>query len=94
MEFKGDEQEGLTLAMRLLNDHPWSSGLPFPTHGMVSSNAGVHNPPLYTWIMAALWAPTHDPVAVARLIALINVLCLYSAVAAGPAGAWTNRGRC
>jgi hypothetical protein len=78
MEFKGDEQEGLTLAMRLLNDHPWSSGLPFPTHGMVSSNAGVHNPPLYTWIMAALWAPTHDPVAVARLIALINVLCLYS----------------
>ncbi len=78
MEFKGDEQESLTLAMRLLNDHPWSSGLPFPTHGMVSSNAGVHNPPLYTWVMAALWAPTHDPVAVARLIALVNVLCLYS----------------
>lgn len=77
MEFKGDEQEGLTLAMRLLADRPWSSGLPFPTHGMVTSNV-VHNPPLYTWIIAALWAPTQDPVAVARLIALINVLCLYS----------------
>jgi hypothetical protein len=85
MEFKGDEQEGLTLAMRLLNDHPWSSGLPFPTHGMVSSNAGVHNPPLYTWIMAALWAPTQDPVAVARLIALVNVLCLY------PLWLWARR---
>lgn len=77
MEFKGDEQEGLNLAMRLLNDHPWSSALPFPTHGMVSSNV-VYNPPLYTWIIAALWAPTHDPVAVARLIALVNVACLYS----------------
>ena len=45
MEFKGDEQESLTLAMRLLADHPWSSGLPFPTHGMVSSNAGRAQPP-------------------------------------------------
>ena len=52
---------------------------------MVSSNAGVHNPPLFTWIIAALWAPTHDPVAVARLIALINVLCLY------PLWRWARR---
>jgi len=85
MEFKGDEQEGLALAMRLLSDHPWSSSLPFPTHGMVSSNAGVHNPPLYTWLIAALWAPTQDPVAVARLIALVNVLCLY------PLWLWARR---
>lgn len=85
MEFKGDEQEGLNLAMRLLADRPWSSGLPFPTHGIVSSNAGVHNPPLYTWIIAALWAPTRDPVAVARLIAIINVICLY------PLWLWARR---
>lgn len=85
MEFKGDEQEGLTLAMRLLADRPWSSGLPFPTHGMVSSNAGVHNPPLYTWIIAAFWAPTRDPVAVARLIAIVNVICLY------PLWLWARR---
>ena len=84
MEFKGDEQEGLNLAMRLLNDQPWLSGLPFPTHGMVSSSV-VHNPPLYTWIIAALWAPTQDPVAVARLIALINVLCLF------PLWLWARR---
>lgn len=84
MEFKGDEQEGLNLAMRLLADHPWSSDRPWPTHGMVSSNV-VNNPPLYTWIMAALWAPTQDPVTVTRLIALINVLCLY------PLWLWARR---
>lgn len=84
MEFKGDEQEALNLAMRLLADHPWSSGRPWPTHGMVSSNV-VHNPPLYTWIMAALWAPTQDAVTVTRLIALINVLCLY------PLWLWARR---
>jgi hypothetical protein len=84
MEFKRDEQEALNLAMGLLIEHPWFSPRSWPTHGMLSSN-GVANAPLFTWIIAAIWAPTRDPVAVARFVALINALCLY------PLWLWARR---
>ena len=76
MEFKGDERESLLHAMRLIADRPWSSDQPFPAYGLISSN-GVGNAPLFTWIIAALWAPTRDPLWVTGLIALINVVTLY-----------------
>lgn len=84
MEFKRDEQEALNLAIRFLADRPWSSPRGWPTHGMLSSN-GVANAPLFTWIVAAAWVPTRDPVAVARAIALANTLCLY------PLWCWARR---
>ena len=76
MEFKGDEQEALRLAVQLIADHPWSSAAPWPTHGMMSSN-GVGNAPLFTWLVAAAWAVFENPVWVARWIAIANVVCLY-----------------
>ena len=76
MEFKGDERESLLHAMRLIDEHPWSSDKPFPAYGLISSN-GVGNAPLFTWIIAALWAPTRDPLWVTGLIALVNVVTLY-----------------
>jgi hypothetical protein len=84
MEFKADEQEALKLSMALLADRPWASDRPFPAHGMPTSNT-VPLPPLYTWLVAALWAPTRDPIGVATLIALINSLCLY------PLWRWARR---
>src|SRR5262245_53942989 len=76
MEFKADEQEALRLAAQLIADRPWASSNPWPTHGMLSSN-GVANAPLFTWIVAAAWAPARDLVTVARVIGIVNVLCLY-----------------
>src|SRR5262245_21679680 len=84
MEFKADEQEALRLSTALLADRPWSSDRPFPAHGMPTSNT-VPLPPLYTWLVAALWAPTGDPIAVARLIALLNTVSLY------PLWRWARR---
>src|SRR5207237_6897834 len=69
---------------RLLDAHPWSSANPWPTHGMTSS-AGVGNAPLFTWIVAAAFAPTRSPLAVAGLIALVNAACLY------PLWRWARR---
>src|SRR5262249_18492446 len=76
MEFKADEAEALRLAIAFLADHPLSSSAAWPTHGMLSSN-GVGLAPLYTWAIAAFWAPTGDPIAVARIIAALNACCLY-----------------
>jgi hypothetical protein len=84
MEFKRDEQEWLTLAIRLLADRLWASPSTWPTYAIASSN-GVAIPPLFTWILAAAWASTRDPVAVARVIAAINVVCLY------PLWLWARR---
>jgi hypothetical protein len=84
MEFKGDEQEALTLGTNLIRDHPWSSAAPWPAHGMISS-AQVHNAPLFTWIVALFWALTHHPVGVAALIALVNTFCLI------PLWLWARR---
>jgi hypothetical protein len=75
MEFKSDERVSLELAIQLLGDHPWSSAQPFPSHGLISSN-NIGNAPLFTWIVAPLWALTHHPVGVTALIAVINALCL------------------
>jgi Dolichyl-phosphate-mannose-protein mannosyltransferase len=75
MEFKGDERQSLEMAIQFLNDHPWSSTAPWPSHGLISSN-GVGNAPLFTWMVAAFWALTPHPVGVTALIALVNVLCL------------------
>ncbi len=75
MEFKADERQSLEMAIQFLNDHPWSSTAPWPSHGLISSN-GVGNAPLFTWMVAAFWALTPHPVGVATLIALVNVLCL------------------
>ena len=84
IEFKRDEQEALNLSIQFLTDRPWSSSNPWPTHGMLSSN-GVPNTPLFIWVIAALWAPTHDPLAVTGAIALMNALCLY------PLWRWARR---
>src|SRR5687767_4034625 len=84
MEFKADEQEALKLSIALLADRPWASDRPFPAHGMPTSNT-VPLPPLYTWLVAALWAPTRDPIGVATLIALLNTLGLY------PLWRWARR---
>ena len=84
MEFKADEQEALRLSMEFLADRPWSSDRPFPAHGMPTSNT-VALPPLYTWLVAALWAPTRDPIGVATIIALLNTLSLY------PLWRWARR---
>ena len=84
MEFKRDEQEALRLAVQFLANRPLSSPHAWPAHGMLSSN-GIANAPLFTWIVAAAWAPARDPVAVARVIALINTLCLY------PLWRWARR---
>jgi hypothetical protein len=84
MEFKRDEQEILQLALQLLADRPWLSGHGWPQHGIMSSN-GVPNAPLFTWIVAALWAPVRDPVKAVRLIAIINILSLY------PLWRWARR---
>ena len=84
MEFKGDEQEALTLGTRLLEEHPWSSSKPWPTHGMLSSY-NVANAPLFTWIVAAAWALTRHPVGVAQLVALTNAVCLF------PLWLWARR---
>ena len=84
MEFKRDEQEWLGLGVGLLADRLWASPSTWPTHGVLSSN-GVAIPPLFSWILAAAWAPTRDPVAVARVIAIINVVSLY------PLWRWARR---
>jgi hypothetical protein len=84
MEFKRDEQEALRLAVQFLADRPLSSPHAWPTHGMLSSN-GIANAPLFTWIVAAAWVPARDPVGVARVIAVINTLCLY------PLWRWARR---
>jgi|KBSSwiStaDraftv2_1062776.scaffolds.fasta_scaffold18343_2 hypothetical protein len=84
MEFKRDEQEWLTLGIRLLADRLWASPSTWPSHAVLSSN-GVANPPLFTWLVAAAWAPTRDPVGVARVIALINIAGLY------PLWLWARR---
>ncbi|MGH9199951.1 MAG: hypothetical protein ACRD2A_01795 [Vicinamibacterales bacterium] len=75
MEFKADERTSLELAIQFIAAHPWSSPEPWPSHGMLSSN-GVGNTPLFTWIVAPLWALTHHPVGVTALIAAINAVCL------------------
>ena len=84
MEFKADEQEALKLSLAFLDDRPWSSDRPFPSHGMPTSNT-VALPPLYTWLVAALWPVARDPIGVATLIALINTLSLY------PLWRWARR---
>lgn len=84
MELKGDEKEALRLAVQLITDQPWSSTAPWPTHGMPSSN-GIGNAPLFTWLVAAVWAVFENPVWVARLIAIANVACLY------PLWRWARR---
>jgi hypothetical protein len=76
MEFKGDELKAVQLGIQILSDQPWMAWTAWPTHGMPSSN-GVGNAPLFSWIVAGAWAVVPDPVAVTRLIALINVACLY-----------------
>jgi hypothetical protein len=83
-EFKRDEVEALNLSIRFIADHPWSSSASWPTHGMLSSN-GVPNAPLFTWIVAAVWAPTRDPSTVTGVIALANALSLY------PLWLWARR---
>jgi hypothetical protein len=75
MEFKGDERISLELAIQFINDHPWSSSMPWPSHGLISSNH-IGNAPLFIWIVAPLWGLTHHPVGVTALIAIINALCL------------------
>jgi dolichyl-phosphate-mannose-protein mannosyltransferase len=84
MEFKFDEQQGLTLAAQLLADRPWATGTSWPTHGMVSSH-GVGNAPLFTWIVALLWSVAGNPVGVVALIAAMNAGCLY------PLWRWARR---
>jgi hypothetical protein len=76
MEFKRDEIEALRFGIRLLAARPWATGSGWPTHGMESSGR-VDNPPLLTWIVAGVWALRADPLWVARVIALANVVCLY-----------------
>ena len=84
MEFKSDERESLELAIQFLNDHPWSSTAPWPSHGLISSS-GVGNAPLFTWIVAAFWTLTHHPVGVTALVASVNILCLI------PLWLWAQR---
>jgi hypothetical protein len=84
MEFKADERNALDLGIRLLDARPWSSTQPWPTHGLLSSH-NVANAPLFNWIVAAAWAASHDPVAVARVVAIVNALCLY------PLWRWARR---
>ena len=84
MEFKGDEQEALRLAAQIVAQPPVMSGAPLPAHGMVSSNF-VFNAPLFTWIVAAFWSLTRDPVGVTSLIALVNTGCLI------PLWLWARR---
>lgn len=76
MEFKGDEMRALQLGMQLLSEQPWLSPAAWPTHGMPSSN-GIGNAPLFSWLVAGAWALSPDPIGVARMIALVNVACLY-----------------
>ncbi len=75
MEFKGDERISLELAMTFIDDHPWSSSRPWPSHGLISSNH-IGNAPLFIWIVAPLWALTRGPIGVTALIAAINALSL------------------
>jgi hypothetical protein len=75
MEFKGDERISLELAIQFINDHPWSSSQPWPSHGLISSNH-IGNAPLFIWIVAPLWALAHHAVGVTAIIAAINALCL------------------
>ena len=84
MEFKWDEQEALNQSMRFLDDRLWASFRTWPTHGMLSSNR-VGNAPLFTWIVAGVWAVFPNPVAVAAFVAVVNVLCLY------PLWLWARR---
>jgi hypothetical protein len=84
MEFKRDEYEALKLGMQLLADHPWSSQAPWPATGMPSSNH-IGNAPLFTWLVAAGWAWFADPLAITRVVAVVNVLCLY------PLWLWARR---
>ncbi len=77
MEFKGDERTALELAIQFLDDRPWSTSTPWPSQGLMSSN-GVGNSPLFTWIVAPLWALTHHPIGVTAIIAVINVFSLLS----------------
>jgi hypothetical protein len=84
MEFKWDEQEALNQSMRFLDDRLWASFRTWPTHGMLSSNR-VGNAPLFTWIVAGVWAVFPNPLAVAAFVAVVNVLCLY------PLWLWARR---
>jgi len=76
MEFKNDEQEALTLGIRLLEERPWSTSAPWPRTGLPSST-DVANPPFFAWVSAFLWALTRDPVRATMLVAAANWLCLF-----------------
>jgi hypothetical protein len=76
MEFKNDEQEALTLGIRLLEERPWSTPAPWPRTGLPSSTS-IANPPLFTWVVALFWAMTRDPVRATALVALANWVCLF-----------------
>lgn len=84
MEFKRDEQEAVRMGLQLLADRPWSTSAPWPTHGMPSSNY-IGNAPLFTWLVAAGWAALGDPVALTRVVAVINAGCLF------PLWLWARR---
>lgn len=76
IEFKNDEQEALTLGIRLLDERPWSTDAPWPRTGLASSTS-IANPPLFAWIMALFWAATGDAVRATALVAFANWLCLF-----------------
>jgi hypothetical protein len=84
MEFKNDEQEALTLGIRLLEERPWSTPAPWPRTGMLSST-GIANPPFFNWVVALFWAVTRNPVRATALVALANWLCLF------PLYCWARR---
>lgn len=84
MEFKGDEQEAINLGIRLLNERPWSSDHPWPTHGMLSSHH-LANAPLFNWIMALAWVLGRSPIGATALVALVNGISLF------PLWLWARR---
>ena len=70
MEFKGDEAVAIQLAM------PMVEGRELPRVGLMSS-VGVHNPPLFIWLVAAPAWISVDPIFVTlALVALLAVLAV------------------
>ena len=86
MEWKADEQRMFTWASAIGVTEPW------PQVGMASGVA-VPNPGLSVWIFVPLARVAGDPVALAQLVQLANVIALFGFAILGTSRAFTAPAR-
>jgi len=76
MEFKGDEAEACRLAYHVFGDPLPDGSNKFPVVGLTAS-VGVHNPPLFIYLVALPLACWRSPYAAVIFIAMSNVVAVW-----------------